>query len=149
MDKQEVQQYITTVIEKLGFTISSVEVTEEVVGTVTNVVLAEGSQTLIGQNGESLRALNYIVGRVHEKTGGDPHAITIDINGYHKNHITFLKNQAESLAVRVKELGQEIEMAPMNAYDRMVVHGIIKTIPGVKTQSVGEGKLRHIVISQE
>lgn len=149
MEKVNIKEYITTLVQKLGATVAEVDVFEDARGTVVNLTVTDNAHALIGPHKETLRALNHIVRRVTEGQSEDEVPIRVDINNHETNHLRFLENQAQQLAERVVTLKQEVEMTPMNPYDRMIVHETIRDIEGVSTQSVGEGRLRHVVIQPD
>lgn len=111
------------------------------------VVRTPEAQMLIGNNGERLDALNYLVRKIIEKRFGKDEAhILIDIGGYHRRKIESVKAAAMLLANRARTFQHDVEMSPMNAYERMVVHTLFADDPEITTQSQGEGKFRHVVL---
>ena len=59
--------------------------------------------------------------------------------------VFLLKNEALVLAQRAKAFKSNVEMAPMNAYERMIIHSVFASDKEIKTESEGEGKMRRIV----
>lgn len=106
---------------------------------------------LIGEEGEVLRALNTLLKRIVEKEVDLSYSqsVSIDINGYEKEKQAVLIAQAEELAERVRTHGHEVEMNPMNSYQRMIVHNALKDVSGIRTESRGEGFERRVVICKE
>ena len=76
----------------------------------------------------------------------EPFHFVIDVNGYHLKHIKELEGQAKMLAERARTFQHDVEMSPMSGYDRLIVHVSLHDLPGIATESEGEGKLRHVVI---
>lgn len=104
---------------------------------------------LIGENGKHLAAFSYLVKRVYEKkfsAAEAPIQFLIDINDYNKKRIEEIKDQARMHAQRVRYFKTEVEMRPMNAYDRRIVHSVLQEYPDITTQSTGEGPERRVVI---
>ncbi len=145
MDTNLVILTIKTCLEKLGIHFDDVAVSESAGNTVFTVRTSE-SGVLIGTRGEALSALNHVVKKMLEKQlPHDAHFI-VDVNGYHVRHIKSLEDQARLVAERARTFRYDIELSPMSAYERMIVHSTLKGIPDVETISHGEGKLRHIVV---
>lgn len=147
METKEIQETITDFIGRMGVTASSVGVHDSH-GRVVFNIQTDDSSFLIGKRGETLRAINALVQRMAERRSlvDKNEKFSIDVNNYNEKRIEFLENQARTLAERVKTLKHEIEMPPMNPYERMIVHEALKDEHGVVTESSGEGRLRHVVI---
>lgn len=103
---------------------------------------------LLGKEGEHLQAITYLVKRIIEKSFSEEtaKAFTLDINDFYKKKIDSLKTTAHMLAERAKYFKSNIDVDPMNPYDRRIVHEYLQNYPHIKTESVGEGRNRHIVI---
>lgn len=100
---------------------------------------------LIGQRGDTLRALQYIIGTALKNQGHSHTRVNVDVAGYKKQRADRLAMQAEEWFKSVKDSGEPRDLAPMNAADRRVVHKAAEEW-GLNTESVGEGRDRHIVI---
>ena len=130
----------------MGIAVDGIETTD-VAGHTLFTILTKDSGALIGTRGDTLSALNLLMKRVYEeKKGDDTFRFVVDVNGYHMKHIKALENQANMLAERARTFKYDIEMSPMSGYDRMIIHAALQESPNVYTESVGEGKMRHIVV---
>lgn len=147
MGKNKVITVIKELVAKMGLELKDVQVSE-VAGHTLFTLLSSDSGALIGAGGDTLHALNHIVKKALEKeaSGDEPFRFVIDVNGYHLKHIKMLEAQAHMLAERARTFMHDIDMSPMSPYDRMIVHASLQGSPAIKTESEGEGKLRHIVI---
>jgi len=149
MKKEKITELIGQMLAKLGVSFDEVEVTEAA-GHTLFTIRTKDSGVLIGTRGETLHALNHIVKKVLEDKaegeGEETFRFMLDVNGYHLKHIKMLEAQATTLADRVRTFKHDIEMSPMSAYDRLIVHAALTGISEVKTESQGEGEVRHIVI---
>lgn len=147
MDQNKVTNLIKDLIGKLGITHEGVHVSEAAGHTLFTVRTAD-SGALIGARGETLHALNHLVKKIleDEEESDETFRFVVDVNGYHLKHIKMLEAQATMLAERARTFKYDIEMSPMSAYDRLIVHSSLTNAPDVKTESQGEGKVRHIVI---
>lgn len=105
---------------------------------------------LIGEGGKHLIALNHLVKKIAEtkfrNDGLEPPLFILDVNGYQTNRIDELKNIARMSAQRVRFFKKELELEPMSAYDRRIVHSILGEYTDIKTESCGDGLERRVVI---
>lgn len=102
----------------------------------------------IGQNGDNLRALQHLTNMALRRNGIEDINVTVDVAGYKKQRNERLARSATKTAEQVKSTGEPHEMQPMSSYERRVVHKAISEVEGVDTESVGEGRDRHIVIKK-
>lgn len=101
---------------------------------------------LIGAGGETLQSLQSIVNQIVFKGNKESKRVLMDISGWRKQKEEDLKKQAERWAKEVLETKKEIELEPMSPWQRRIVHMVISESEGVETESIGEGRERHIVI---
>jgi spoIIIJ-associated protein len=100
---------------------------------------------LIGQHGDTMRALQYTVSSALKNQNYLHTRVNVDVADYKKHRADRLAQQAEEWFKQVKESGQPKDLAPMNAADRRVVHKAASDF-GLETESVGVGRDRHIVL---
>jgi spoIIIJ-associated protein len=138
---------VRDIVSRLGIAIEDVNVSVAA-GHTLFTIQTRDSGALIGTRGETLHALNHLVKKILEDTdeADETFRFVIDVNGYHLKHIKMLEAQAAMLAERVRTFKYDVEMSPMSAYDRLIVHASLTNSPDVKTESQGEGQVRHIVI---
>jgi spoIIIJ-associated protein len=72
--------------------------------------------------------------------------VNVDVNNYKKERERLLTELAKAAARKVLAEKKEIALPAMNAYERRIVHVELATRPDVKTESIGEGSERHIVV---
>ncbi len=114
---------------------------------VTVMIDTEDAGRLIGVRGETIDALQLLVNQIVSKQNPDQFKrVIVDVGGWRKNKEGELENKARRWAEEVAESGQEMELEPMPAWQRRIVHLIIEEVEGVTTQSIGEGRDRHLVI---
>jgi spoIIIJ-associated protein len=106
----------------------------------------EDSALLIGRRGETLRALQLIVRLIVMNKTDQKINLSLDIEGYDSRHQQSLNNLAERVAQRVLKTSRSIELEPMTARDRRVVHLALAEKDEVHTESVGDGYDRRVVI---
>lgn len=101
---------------------------------------------LIGFRGESLTALQLIVNQILSKQSEQFKRVVIDIGNWRKQKEEELAQRSRGWAKDVLESGKEMELEPMPSWQRRIIHMAVSEIDGVESESVGEGRLRHLVI---
>ncbi len=144
MESDDIKTALKGLLDRLAISVDDIEVSEAA-GHTLFTVHTKDSGILIGTGGETLQALNHILKKAFEHTD-DTARFVVDVNGYHLKHIKSLEDQAHMLAERARTFKYNVEMSPMSAYDRLIVHAALTNAPEIATESEGEGKLRHIVI---
>ena len=147
MNTKEIQTFIETLLTKLQVEFDGVEVQTEDGQTVFQITTAN-SGPLIGNRGETIRALNHIVKKSFDGTDEAVRFI-VDVNGYRTKKIEDLRQTAKLLAERARSLKYNVEMTPMSSYERMIVHAALTDEPNITTESHGEGRDRRVVIKYE
>jgi len=114
----------------------------------------EKAGLLIGKEGETLYALQYILGLVLGKraSSGKEVAypkIVLDIAGYKKQQEEQLQAFVQSACGQVLETGLPMRLRPMNARERRIAHMVAAETKGVESESEGEGRERRVVIKPE
>lgn len=118
-------------------------------GDVLDVVIAteDADGLLIGRRGETLAALQHILGRLISKQFQFAGTVSVDVGGYRRRREAQLADKARVLATKVHATGRAIHFEPLNAHDRHVVHGALGAVVGVRTYTVGQGLHRNVVIA--
>ena len=101
---------------------------------------------LIGRHGRTLDSLQFLINRMVNKRLERPVRIVLDINDYRKRKAENLKKMAIRIGEKVKSKGHPLTVGPFNAHDRRLIHIALKEDPSVRTESLGEGKLKKITI---
>jgi len=100
---------------------------------------------LIGQKGETMRALQYLVGSALRNGGHEYSRVNIDVADYKKSKADRLAEIAVEWIDAVKKSNEPMSLRPMNSADRRIIHKVASEA-GLSTESVGEGRDRHIVL---
>ncbi len=136
-----------TLEEIVSFIVDDATVTVEIKPDIVGLKVEGGnSALLIGKHGRTLDALQYIVQRIVQKKKRTRLRFSIDVEGYRDRRKASLTQLALRLGDKVKRSGKSATISPMNAYDRRVVHVALKDNTEVRTQSMGAGSLRKLVI---
>jgi spoIIIJ-associated protein len=101
---------------------------------------------LIGRRGEKLASLQHIVNLIVAKREGQSNRIAVDVENYRGRREEQLRDVAERAAKRVTQSGKIIQLEPMPALERRVVHLALRDSKKVRTQSVGVEPNRRVVI---
>ena len=102
---------------------------------------------LVGDHGEVLDALQELTRLAAMAETGQRSRLMLDIAGYRARRRTELGEVGKSTAERVAESGEAVRLAPMNPFERKVVHDAVGTVAGVESSSEGEEPRRRVVIS--
>ncbi|MEJ0072809.1 MAG: R3H domain-containing nucleic acid-binding protein [Candidatus Saccharibacteria bacterium] len=100
---------------------------------------------LIGQRGDTVRAMQFLVSSALKNQNYAVTRVNVDVAEYKKQRADRLAATAEEWVKQVQESGEPYEVRPMNAADRRVVHKVAADA-GLSSESVGEGRDRHIVL---
>jgi spoIIIJ-associated protein len=146
---------ITTIIreflDKLAVSYERVEFFEGQGRLRQFLIESPDSHLLIGKSGAGLDALNHLLRQMVRRQIGESAErvdFTVDVNRYRTRRTEELIRAAEAFAERARLFHREIEMPAASAFERMVVHAYFADDTEVMTESVGEGKFRHVVIKK-
>ena len=122
------------VLELLGFHVTVEEhVLEE--GILLDVK-TEDSGRLIGRQGQTLADLQYITNRLLFQQDANVPKAMVDVGGYRAQAREALVRKAREAAEKVRRWGDVVELEPLSAFDRRIVHQALKDDPNVETKSV-------------
>lgn len=102
---------------------------------------------LIGRHGRTLDALQMVLNSLMSSRIKFYYPLVVDIEGYKSRRRKKIESIARSSAARAKERGGKVTLAPMNAYERRIVHLTLRDDDGVVTHSEGEDPERRVVIT--
>lgn len=102
---------------------------------------------LIGQRGDTLRSFQQLLSTTLKNQGAEIHRVNLDIADYKRQRYDRLIEQVADWVKQIRESKQPMHLEPMNAAERRVVHQAASDYSDILTQSEGEGRDRHIVLS--
>ncbi len=110
--------------------------------------MIDNAGLLVGPGSEGFLAINHLINKMIEKETGEGELVrvTIDINGYQKKRVENIKTIAHMMAERARFFKSSVELDPMSAYERRIVHEFLANTKDVLTESTGEGRDRRVVI---
>jgi spoIIIJ-associated protein len=140
--------YAKTVLERIIAGIAAPSQVEARVeeGSIYLNIKGDGSGLLIGRHGQTLDAIQYIVGRIVGKQLGEKKVIVVDTERYRERRKENLERLSRHMAEKAKSTGRAISLQPMSASDRRIVHLALKYDREIETRSEGEGGMRSIKI---
>jgi spoIIIJ-associated protein len=110
-------------------------------------VKTEDSGRLIGRQGQTLADLQYITNRILFQQDSSSPKVMVDVGGYRAQAREALVKRAKDAADKVRRWGDAVELEPMNAFDRRIVHHALKDDPDVETHSVEvDGTDRKVIL---
>lgn len=102
---------------------------------------------LIGQHGDTIRALQFMASNALRNNNFQHSRVHVDVADYKKQRADRLAEKAQEWIDTVKSSGESMDLRPMNAADRRTIHKVASE-NGLTTESVGEGRDRHIVLQK-
>ncbi len=100
---------------------------------------------LIGGRGENMRSLQHLTSTALKNKANEHTRVNVHIAEYKKHRADRLRDRAEIWVKQVRDSGEPMDLEPMNAADRRVVHQLAAEY-GLTSDSDGEGRERHIVL---
>ena len=150
-----VEPVLKELLTRMGVSFSSIS-RETIAGQTVFSIETTDAPTLIGAHGDTIHALDtlvkkivenkYVAASVGEVPGPREPLFLIDVGGYRAQKIKDLQQKALMMAERARSLQYDVELNPMSAYERLIVHTTLQDAPNVKTESQGEGRSRRVVI---
>jgi len=136
---------IKGLVERMGFD-ASVERTAGDLISLNVVGDSEALDSLIGPNGETLRALGFLVNSMLGRMARSSVRVIIDVDGYRQRRAEELGKFALEIAEEVRENNEPITLEAMPAHERRMIHMALAESEDIRTYSIGEGRERRVVI---
>ncbi len=133
------------ILEKSGLS-GSAEVGELDGKPVVNLT-GQDLSLIIGKEGQTLDALEYIVNLALKRRSELNQRVVIEASGYRKRRQDSLIDLAHRMAHKAKKTGRAVVLQPMPARERRIIHMALKETRGIKTHSSGDGLRRKVIIT--
>jgi spoIIIJ-associated protein len=146
--RAKIEELLTGTLRLIGLS-SQLETSVEDGVHMVSIDTAGADGLLIGKRGQTLEALEHLMRRMVGKQLKRSVRMQVDVGGYRQRRVATLKNKAISMASRVKASGKEVQVEPLSAAERRIVHLALVGDPQVKTYTVGEGDLKNVVIAPQ
>jgi spoIIIJ-associated protein len=142
---QYAKKYLEDLLSFFGLNTDIYATTEDNEVIELHVPSTQFNGFLIGQHGDTMRALQFVVSNALKNNNYEVTRVNVDIADYKKARADRLIDIAGDWVRKVQESGEPMELKPMNAADRRIIHKLAGD-NGLETESVGEGRDRHIVL---
>lgn len=141
--------FLQGVLERMGIQ-ADIDVNEAEDKIVLEIQTSD-PEMVIGRKGQVVDALQHLVSKVvyRERAGEKGKPIVVDSGGYREKHVLRLQSLAQRMGEKALASQTIVELSPMSAHDRRIVHMAIAEIPGLSSRSEGEGDDRHILVVPE
>ncbi|OUO34460.1 R3H domain-containing nucleic acid-binding protein [Olsenella sp. An290] len=139
--------YLKAILALFGETGSSIDEYDGEGGELILDVNGGDLAVLIGRHGRTLDALQMVLSSLMSSRLKFYYPIVVDIEGYKTRRRRKLEDIARSSAARAKQRHSKVSLAPMNAYERRIIHLALREDDGVVTHSEGEEPERYVVIT--
>ena len=143
-----IKETVQELIVKMGFK-GEIELKTTFDGEKENVICnikTNESSFLIGQYGVNLQAIQHIARLLVRKKTDDKANFVIDVNSYRQDKNSSIVQMAREMADQAIREKRVVVLRPMSAYERRIIHMELAKNNQVKTESIGEGEDRKVVI---
>lgn len=103
---------------------------------------------LIGQRGETLRSLQFLLSMALKNKEADLTRVNIDVANYKKHRAERVAEQVREWCQQVMDSGEPMYLKPMSPADRRTAHRVVAEFPQLASHSEGEARDRHLVIAK-
>lgn len=108
--------------------------------------VGEDAGLLLARGGEVLQALEHLLERLVNHQAPGRWSVRLDANGYRASRERELALMARTAAEQVKKYRQPFTFSALKAAERRIIHLTLATEPGVRTESIGQGDDRKVVV---
>lgn len=145
--EQKSQEIVSALLRPLAG--RQVEVTLEIGtdGPRASVQWEGDAGILIGRDGQTLAAIQYLASRMLSHAMGSALKVRLDIGDYRAKQEDRLRGLAKSLAERARQTGRPYSTRPLSSYHRRVIHLSLQDETDIQTRSIGEGSQKRVLIS--
>ncbi len=140
------KELLDTMLGYLGFVVE-IEETQSESGSSTLQIYTEEADRLIGREGETLDAVQFLLNRVVQAKNPDAPKWIVDCEMYRSMRQDKIVHHVRQLAERVRLSGRPLQLEPMNSYERRIVHEAFKDDPEVATWSPSDSsRIKQITL---
>jgi len=140
------KELLDTMLGYLGFVVQ-IEETRSEGGNLTLQIYTEESRRLIGRDGETLEAIQFLLNRLLQTKDKEAAKVIVDCELYRSMREDRIVQRVRELAERVRITGRSLQLEPMNSYERRIVHNAFKDDPHVATWSPSDSaRIKQITL---
>ncbi len=140
------KELLDTMLGYLGFVVE-IEETRSEGGNHTLQIYTEESARVIGRDGETLEAIQFLLNRLIQAKDREAPKVIVDCEHYRSMREDKIVQRVRELAERVRISGRSLQLEPMNSYERRIVHNAFKDDPDVATWSPSDSaRIKQITL---
>ena len=140
------KELLDTILGYLGFVLEIQEQQNEA-GNQVLQIYTEESARIIGHEGETLEAIQFLLNRLLQTKDKDAAKVIVDCEHYRSMREDKIVQRVRELAERVRATGRSLQLEPMNSYERRIVHNAFKDDPDVATWSPSDSaRIKQITL---
>lgn len=144
--KVNAKELLDTMLGYLGFVVQ-IEETKNESGSPTLQIYTEEADRLIGRDGETLDAIQFLLNRLVQSKDAEAPKWIVDCEMYRSMRQDKIVHHVKQLAERVRLSGRPLQLEPMNSYERRIVHEAFKDDPEVATWSPSDSaRIKQITL---
>lgn len=152
-----IETILKELLDAIGVSYTKIARSELAGQTIFSIESEDSGHSLLHAHHDTLHALDFLVKKIAEKrlpareasappSPSEHTMFLIDINEQRTRQIKDIQTKALMMAERARSFQYDVELTPMSAYERLIVHTTLQDAPNVKTESQGEGRGRRVVI---
>jgi spoIIIJ-associated protein len=140
------KELLDTILGFLGFVVQ-IEESQNEAGNLVLQIYTEESGRLIGRDGETLEAIQFLLNRLLQSKDKDAPKVVVDCEMYRSMREDRIVQRVRELAERVRITGRSLQLEPMNSYERRIVHNAFKDDPEIATWSPSDSaRIKQITL---
>ncbi|MBN2803536.1 MAG: KH domain-containing protein [Deltaproteobacteria bacterium] len=139
------EEFLTGLLDKTGLDIwvSEMDINENT-NTYTVQLDGDDKARAIGRDGQMINAIQHICISAAANMGIHNVKILLDVDGYRNRRDNKIEQDAQAMIDDVLQNGTPLDMEPMNARDRRLVHMMVSKVNGLNSESFGQGRDRFV-----
>src|SRR5450432_1106330 len=140
------KELLDTMLGYLGF-VTEIDEQRGEGGNLILQIYTEESNRIIGRDGETLEAIQFLLNRVIQTKDREAEKVIVDCEHYRSMREDKIVQRVRELAERVRISGRSLQLEPMNSYERRIVHNAFKDDPDVATWSPSDSaRIKQITL---
>src|SRR5205814_9758462 len=140
------KELLDTILGYLGFVIE-IEESQNEAGNLVLQIYSEESRRLVGREGETLEAIQFLLNRLLQARDKDAPKVVVDCEMFRSMREDRIVERVRGLAERVRASGRSLQLEPMNSYERRIVHNAFKDDPDIATWSPSDSaRIKQITL---
>lgn len=146
--KEEIKEYLKNFFKTLGNLMNiTIESEIKIEDNIYNInLISDNNAILIGKEGKTINSIQLLVKQLVQNQFDNMIKINLDASNYKYDQTKRFERNIKNIAKEVLRTKVDSQLDPMNSYTRRIVHTIIGEYENLATESIGEGKDRHVVI---